>query len=350
LPLSEIKSNFKIGMLSYFLIFFLIFSFLIIYISNKKNLFIDFKIEKHKRFSSTKKTLSIGGIIFFTYCLFLFFEKNYFDLSFMIFLSIIFFLGFFSDIKVFKSPKLRFLLQFILLILFIIIEDFQIPSSNIYIIDFFLNNTYFNKSFTIFCLMILLNGNNFIDGINTLLIGYNIILTAFLLTTFNELLHNPEILKDYLIVLLVLLFFNLNGKVILGDAGAYILAFFLGIYLIDFARANPYLSPFFIISLLWYPCFELLFSIIRRLKYLKKTYEPDTQHLHQLMYKYFSIKIRNNQIAHLCVSISINCYFLLSLVINKIYGYKSSVIIVFLIMNIIIYLISYFFFKKKIKN
>ena len=129
-----------------------------------------------------------------------------------------------------------------------------------------------NKSFTLFCLMILINGNNFVDGINTLLIGYNIILTIFLLVTFKEFLHNSEILEDYLIILLVLLVFNFNGKIILGDAGAYILAFFLGVYLIDFARNNPYLSPFFIISLLWYPCFELLFSIIRRLKYLKKTY------------------------------------------------------------------------------
>ncbi len=329
---------------------FAIIIFFTIKICERKKILLDFKKEKHKRFASKINNYSIGGIIFFSFCLFTFFEKKYFDTSFLIFLSLIFFLGFFSDIKFFKSPKLRFLLQFIFLISFVLIEDFRIPLSNIHFIDVFLKDIYFNKLFTIFCLMILLNGNNFIDGINTLLIGYNIILTIFLLVTFKEFLHNSEILKDYLIILLVLLVFNFNGKIILGDSGAYILAFFLGVYLIDFARNNPYLSPFFIISLLWYPCFELLFSIIRRLKYLKKTYEPDTQHLHQLMYKYLFTKIKNNKVAHLFVSISINCFFLISLVLNNIFGYKSSVIIIFLITNISIYLVSYYVLKKKIKN
>ena len=329
---------------------FIVIIFLMIKICEKKKFFLDFKKENHKRFASKNNNYSIGGIIFFSFILFIFFKNDYFDLSFLLFLSLIFFLGFFSDIKVFKSPKLRFLLQFLILILFVLIEDFKIPLSNIKFIDFFLQDLFFNKSFTIFCLMILINGNNFVDGINTLLIGYNIILTSFLLVTYNELLHNPDILKDYLIILLILLIFNFNGKIILGDAGAYILAFFLGIYLIDFASYNPYLSPFFIISLLWYPCFELLFSIIRRSKYLKKTYEPDTQHLHQFMYKYFLIKIKNTQVAHIFVSISINLFFLTSLLANKMFGYRSSIIVIFLILNITIYLVTYYFLKKKIKN
>ena len=329
---------------------FVLITFFTVKICEQKKFFLDFKKEKHKRFASKSNNYSIGGIIFFSFILFIFFEKNYFDLSFLLFLSLIFFLGFFSDIKVFKSPKIRFLIQFMFLISFVLIENFQIPLSNIHFIDFFLQNSYFNKLFTIFCLMILLNGNNFIDGINTLLIVYNITLTTFLLLTFNELLHNSEILKDYLTILLVLLVFNFNGKIILGDAGAYILAFFLGIYLIDFASNNPNLSPFFIISLLWYPCFELLFSIMRRLKFLKKTYEPDTQHLHQLMFKYFLIKLKNSQVAHLFVSISINCFCLMSLVVNKIFGYKSSIIIIFLLVNITVYLVSYYILKKKIKS
>ena len=332
----------------FFSLIFLIF--ISIKICERKKIFLDFKKEKHKRFASKNSNYSIGGIIIFLYFIFLFFERSYFDIIFFVFLSLIFFLGFFSDIKVFKSPKLRFLLQILFLILFVIISDFNIPLSNINFIDFFLKNSLFNKSFTIFCLMILLNGNNFIDGINTLLIGYNITLTLFLLIVFSELLHETEILKDYFFILLVLLFFNFNGKIILGDAGAYTLAFFLGVYLINFASFNPYLSHFFVISLLWYPCFELLFSIIRRLKYLKKTYEPDTQHLHQLMYKFFLTKIKNSQLTHLVVSTSINGFFLTSLIINKMFGYKSSVIILFLAINIIFYLTTYYFLKKKIRN
>ena len=75
-------------MFSYFLIFFLIFSFFLIYFSKEYNLFVDFKIEKHKRFSSTLKSHSIGGILlisFFAYY-FILEEKNY--ILFLFFFSL----------------------------------------------------------------------------------------------------------------------------------------------------------------------------------------------------------------------------------------------------------------------
>ena len=86
----------------------------------------------------------------------------------------------FSDFKILENPKKRFFLQ--LLALFILIQffNFSIPISNIQIIDYFLINDHFNKVFTIFCLMILINGFNFVDGINTLLIGYNITISFIL--------------------------------------------------------------------------------------------------------------------------------------------------------------------------
>ena len=52
----------------------------------------------------------------------------------------------------------------------------------------------------------------------------------------------------------------------LGDAGAYILSFFVGYLIIKCHNFNPNISPYFFITLLWYPCFENLFSIIRKLK------------------------------------------------------------------------------------
>ena len=51
----------------------------------------------------------------------------------------------------------------------------------------------------------------------------------------------------------------------LGDSGAYFLSFFIGFILIEIYNANLKISPYFIILLLWYPCFENLFSIIRKL-------------------------------------------------------------------------------------
>ena len=85
-------------MFNYFLIFFLIFTLFLIYISNKYNLFVDFKLEKHKRFSSTLKSYSIGGILLITFFAYYFFleEKNYLLFSFLL---SIFLIGLFSDLK-----------------------------------------------------------------------------------------------------------------------------------------------------------------------------------------------------------------------------------------------------------
>ena len=69
----------------------------------------------------------------------------------------------------------------------------------------------------------------------------------------------------------------------MGD-WSILLSLFTGLYLINFSQ-NFALSPYFIILLLWYPCFELLFSMIRRIRKKLKTYKPDNFHLHQFIYK-----------------------------------------------------------------
>ena len=71
----------------------------------------------------------------------------------------------------------------------------------------------------------------------------------------------------------------------MGDSGAYLLSLFTGIYLIDFSAQNFFISPYLVIVFLWYPCFELLFSMLRRYLNRNKSYEPDTEHLHQIFYK-----------------------------------------------------------------
>ena len=195
--------------------------------------------------------------------------------------------------------------------------------------------------------MILINGYNFVDGINTLLINYNIVICLILFLFFKENIQDYEILKNFLIILFILLIFNLNGNLILGDSGSYAIGLFIGIYLINFAAYNQYLSPFWIISLVWYPCFELLFSMLRRFKLKRKMYKPDTSHYHQILFQYFNKKEKNNFISHLYVSLIINFYCFFSLILNKIVGLRSSEILIFILLNIFIYLFTY---RKLAKN
>ena len=135
----------------------------------------------------------------------------------------------------------------------------------------------------------------------------------------------------------------------MGDSGAYLLSFIAGYYLIEFSSNNIAISPYFIIVLLWYPCFELLFSMIRRSSKDIKTYKPDTLHLHQMIYVYFKKKLNtnNNRIFHLYSSIIINFYNAIVFYIAINFIYRSEVLISIIILNIVVYLIIYSVLKNK---
>ena len=77
---------------------------------------------------------------------------------------------------------------------------------------------------------------------------------------------------------------NIFNQLFLGDNGSYSLSFIIGILLINVYNFNAQITPYFIIVLLWYPCFENLFSIIRKLIANKNPLEPDNGHLHYHLY------------------------------------------------------------------
>ncbi len=341
-------------MFNYFIIFFLILSFLLINISKKYNLFVDIKLEKHKRFSTNLKSYSIGGFLLISFFIYSFIlnEKNY---LLFIFLSSIFFIGLLSDLKKLNSVNLRFFLQIILVIFFIYFLDLKINYTRIYLFDSILkDSTLVNIIFTTFCLLILVNGGNFVDGLNGLILKYNIIIYVILLFGLsNHFVYlEKQFLQNLIIVLSLLLILNLSGFLYMGDSGAYLLSLFTGIYLINFSAENFFISPYLIILLLWYPSFELLFSMIRRSFKMVKTYKPDTYHLHQLIYNFFKIKfkLKNSLIIHFYTSFIINLYSFLIFLIAINYKYDSKFIISFIVFNMIMYVLTYKILKRNYKN
>ena len=90
--------------------------------------------------------------------------------------------------------------------------------------------------------------------------------------------------------------------------------------------------------------------MIRRLLKKIKTYEPDTTHLHHLIYKkvkmYF--KIKNDTISHLITTSVINFYNLLCFFISAKYIYSSEILLKIFLINIFVYVISYNYLKKTI--
>ena len=63
-------------MINNFFVFFIIFSFALIFFCKKYNILVDQKIEKHKKYSTKSKSFLIGGVLFVIFKLLLFKSKT----------------------------------------------------------------------------------------------------------------------------------------------------------------------------------------------------------------------------------------------------------------------------------
>tara|TARA_Y100000591_G_scaffold175125_1_gene151280 strand:+ start:16389 stop:17414 length:1026 start_codon:yes stop_codon:yes gene_type:complete len=332
-------------------ILFFVVSLISVLICKKFNLLIDNKSEKHKKYTSKYKSHLLGGpllsLLFIYY--YIFFRENIFFICFCI---VIFFIGFLSDLKKMNSVSLRFFLQIVTIICFVQILNIEIERTNFNFFDDLLKNNFLNIIFVTFCLTILVNGTNFVDGINGLVILYHIIIYLILYTFFQNFFFDKELVSILILCLTILLIINFSGYLYLGDSGSYLLSIFTGTFLINFASKNTSISPYLIIIFLWYPCFELLFSMIRRITNNNKTYKPDTNHLHQLIFRYVKKNLTSlsNFAVHLFTTLSINTYNLFCFLLSIQYKYNSTVLIFILILNIFFYILIFFTINKKLSK
>ena len=317
----------------------LLFTQLSIIICNKFDFLINSNGSIHQKFTASDNVPLIGGLIIF---LFLLVEINFFN--FKVFIFFIFLIGFLSDIKKFNSPKLRLFTQSLLILLFTYHYEVYLDSTNIIILDYFLKYNYFSIIFTSFCIVIIINGSNFMDGINTLVVGYYLILSGGLYyLSYNGYLVNFNLKLEILVLMLLCLFvFNFFNKLYLGDSGSYLLGFIFSVGLIKFYIQNINISPFFIILLLWYPAFENLFSIIRKASFNRSPINPDTNHLHQLIYYYYFKKnFFSTKLLNTTVGVVINLYNLIIFSISLQNIEHSQLQLLLIFFNISLYVIIY---------
>ena len=335
-------------LVSTFLLFFLNFFF------KKKNFLMDNKNLSHKSFTSKDAVPITGGFLIFFNLLLL--SNNYFVLFFF---TLIFILGVFSDLLVITKPLKKFIIQFLVILCFLYFLDLKILSTKIYFIDFLLKNKLFAILFTSFCLLILINGTNFIDGINTLVCGYYIliILAVFYVCSQNKLLtYNFNDFYYLFLSLLVIYVFNSFSKLYLGDSGSFLLSFLMGFYLIIFCNTNlnliRFISPVFILLLLWYPAFENLFSILRKLISKKNPTKPDNLHLHQLLFSF--LKKKNNKgitYNNTLTGNIINFFNFISFALASNFFYHTEYLAYLTSFNVLFYTVVYFYlYNKTSKN
>ena len=306
----------------------------------KKGLFLNFNGDNHQKFISSKNIPLSGGLIL------IFTSYYYLNLLNFTYVFFMFCVGFLSDVKKINSAKLRFVIQALIVLSVVYFSSIAVPQTKIIFLDQLLENNIFRIFFSIFCILIIINGFNFIDGVNTSLIGYCLIVSLSLHYLDLNGVEISKIVNFYNLipVLMALFILNFFNKLYLGDGGAYFLGLLFALCLINTYQINNNISPYFMVCLLWYPAFENLFSILRKKIFSRSPLDPDTKHLHQIIFLYLKKNFNIKSIyLNTVTGTIINFYNIISIVTATQFYNHTKIQILIIIFNIIVYL---FFYRK----
>ena len=303
----------------------------------------------HKKFINKDQIPVTGGLLFLIY--FILFVKEYNFVEIFIFFFI-FLIGFISDFRKNFTPILRLILQMSLCILFIWLSDTSIKNINI---DFFdqllVDYSLLSILLTTFSIIVLINGSNFIDGVNLSAIGYylGLFVLFYFLGNESSISNNQIFLKNIIIILSFILLINIFNITMLGDGGIYLISFVTGFFVVELVDQNKIFSPYFAILIFWYPCIENLFSIIRK-KFLKiKAAQADNLHLHHLIYSVLKKKFKNKNVNNI-TGLSLLLFNYLIFYLSFIFYSNTQVLIVIFLTCVALYVLLYLYFYKLTKQ
>ncbi len=334
----------------YKIILFFIILLVINFLLRKFKFLIDNPDESFHKIEKKPGTPLSGGIyLFFSLILLSILSLEVlFKLNIFIFLLLILILGVLSDIKKNFTPKLRIVCQlFIILCLVFINQEILIYRTTIDFLDLIIQNQVNSFLFTVFCIITLLNGFNFMDGVNGLVSGYILLI----LLTLNLILiktSNQLYLNDILLVFFVFYISNFFGKSFLGDNGIYVSSILISYLLLSMLNFNKEISPLIAVSLLWYPAIENLFTILRRLIRKKPTFLPDKLHLHTLIFSHVELTFKNipSNYKNSLTGFILILILIPNFICTYLFYNKSIYLASLVILYIFIYLISYILLSK----
>jgi len=202
----------------------------------------------------------------------------------------------------FLTPLFRLAAKFMGFGLFLWYWPEVIPAQmGVGFIDLMLGNEFVAWSLvTLFCVGFI-NAFNMADGANGLVPGIGVASFALFFIHYGRPIEGA-----LLFALCMFLIFNLiSGWFFLGDTGSYGLGAIVALYGIR-GVADGDFSPWLMASLLAYPCIDLIFSILRRLKAGASPFSPDNHHLHNLLHGYLKSHIRSKVMANSLTGLSIS--------------------------------------------
>jgi len=306
--------------------------------------------ENHKKLLSLNNQTPLSGTIYFSIILSALFYKSE---PLLLTICITFFsIGFLADLKILKSPKLRLVFQFLILLLFLSFNQDITINVRMDLLNRLMENDIFNILIVSFFFLVLVNGFNFIDGVNNLSsLNFLIILTFIYIMLDDIKIYD---LRDNILILILATFifviFNFFGKNFLGDGAIYGLSFFIGYLLVKVSSFDDSVSPYYFANLLWYPAFENLFTILRRHFKRVKNYLPDNEHLHQIIFKVINQKklFKKKYLYSSFTGIIINSFLLMLYTIGYFFNDRTDVQVYLIITGVLVYLFLYFNLRKYI--
>ena len=141
------------------------------------------------------------------------------------------------------------------------------------------------------------NAMNLIDGFNGLSSGCSVIMLMAIAAVARQVGDDTVYTIATTVIGAALAFMMWNfpqGRLFLGDGGAYLLGGLLATLSLLLVVRNPVVSPLLPLLVCIYPVFETLFSIYRRCKRnWRSAFRPDSLHLHSLIYRRFTRGFRS---------------------------------------------------------
>jgi len=193
---------------------------------------------------------------------------------------------------------------------FIFISSFWILSSGDFVlpvIDLSLVSQFFIDFPWVLILLLtismaaMVNAFNLIDGANGLLL-FTFISILGCLTLMAEFVSDDYFVHLFQLLIIICFcqtLFNFpRARMFAGDLGAYSFGYIVAILLIIFFGRYPEFLTWQAILILFYPAFELLFTITRRVRNNKNPLQADRLHLHQLIFTILEKRTGNSVLSN----------------------------------------------------
>ncbi len=253
--------------------------------------------EPDERKSHTVKIPTLGGLAIFagiTIALSLFSDVVFPERRFiMCAIIIVFFIGIKDDIIVI-APLKKMLGQIIAVVIVVVLGNIRLTG-----FYGFLGigeiNEYLSIALSIFTILVIMNGFNLIDGIDTLAASIGIVILSVLGCWFFVTGHELDwalLAFITLAALLAFLYYNISpAKIFMGDTGSLITGLIIGVLTIKFVHINSILKgemiahqfnsvPIVAFGILIVPLFDTLRVFTLRIFDGKSPLHPDQNHIH----------------------------------------------------------------------